>query len=780
MKKIKLFLLTVILIICSQFIIACGSKTETDNVLSDLGTSNTNSSDKNEEIGETYIVIPIKEFHDVVIDETVFQDHLYYLTYEKVGSNLDIEKAVLVRIDLEEPVTPEIMYLDIPSNQRLNKLAVGDDKSIHILTIEQDENWELVDMFWYRVDSNGNINNTTVITEIIREHGSTALQEFAVDIDDNAYIASSSFKNQNYTDSICVISSIGELVFQTPIKGIVWFMLKDTEGKIYAHHNATGLAVEGFTTHVISQVNIEKKSLDQIDITAYSSERGGFMGLNFENKNTLFFVNSSGAYDADLENDILNERFNWSSLAMRPSFAGRAYLYSDGRILWANWPEGAGYGSLNAVPFSIIRLQTEEDVATANANALEWEALLATGKVGDIVLGTVGRSLSPGISKAIDNFNYENPHSRVLVKQYGVTYGDDHSVGLIQLNNDIISGKCPDILLLHQDLSLGAYITKGVFSDLYSFIESDEAFNMTDYRENIFKAYEFSDSLYGIPLAFYVETMYAKASELSGKTKWTFDEFVAFAERFPSSLIFEKPTKTAVLDICLKANGKNIVDWASSDIGFDRALLIKMLDFSNRYVDADKYFEERSLLNRVNDGDIHLMTGIATTSPQIEAEIFGEPISQIGFPSENGNGYIILAYAVAAISSDCQFTDTAWSFIKYLLSDDVQSKDGLNGYPVKRSSIEPTIEWAKKGGGTIGGGFIDNDYISIERHGATDEEIKQFLDLLDTANEIRIYDMQIDSIIKEESEYYFNGNKSVDEVVNIIENRVGVYVKETK
>ncbi|MCL2255000.1 MAG: hypothetical protein FWC09_11215, partial [Lachnospiraceae bacterium] len=85
-----------------------------------------------------------------------------------------------------------------------------------------------------------------------------------------------------------------------------------------------------------------------------------------------------------------------------------------------------------------------------------------------------------------------------------------------------------------------------------------------------------------------------------------------------------------------------------------------------------------------------------------------------------------------------------------------------------------------KGGGTIGGGFIDNDYISIERHGATDEEIKQFLDLLDTANEIRIYDMQIDSIIKEESEYYFNGNKSVDEVVNIIENRVGVYVKETK
>jgi hypothetical protein len=52
--------------------------------------------------------------------------------------------------------------------------------------------------------------------------------------------------------------------------------------------------------------------------------------------------------------------------------------------------------------------------------------------------------------------------------------------------------------------------------------------------------------------------------------------------------------------------------------------------------------------------------------------------------------------------------------------------------------------------------------------------------LLDTASEIRVYDQQIDLIIKEEASAYFSGNKSVETVADIIENRVGIYVKEIK
>jgi hypothetical protein len=51
---------------------------------------------------------------------------------------------------------------------------------------------------------------------------------------------------------------------------------------------------------------------------------------------------------------------------------------------------------------------------------------------------------------------------------------------------------------------------------------------------------------------------------------------------------------------------------------------------------------------------------------------------------------------------------------------------------------------------------------------------------MDSADTIRIYDQQSDQIIKEEAGAYFAGQKPVGEVVDIIENRVGIYVKETK
>jgi ABC-type glycerol-3-phosphate transport system substrate-binding protein len=271
--------------------------------------------------------------------------------------------------------------------------------------------------------------------------------------------------------------------------------------------------------------------------------------------------------------------------------------------------------------------------------------------------------------------------------------------------------------------------------------------------------------------------MYGKVSELSGKTEWNLDEFIAFADRFPGSLMFRNPTKTAVLDICLKANGGNIVDWNSNDTDFDRELLIKMLEFANRFMNADNYSEDSRILERISTGDIHLMTGYALPSLQEQEEIFGASTSPIGYPSETGNGYMIYAKSVAAISSKCQYTETAWEFLSILLSEEVQS-GSLEGYPIRKSCLESYLEFAREDSGTTV--HLTDIGISYEMCGATDAEIESFLHLMDTADTIRVYDQQIDNIVKEEASAYFSGQKSVTAIVDIIENRVGIYVKEAR
>ena len=795
MKQKKQYLLTMIFIL-AVFLIACGKKAnDADEIESDQGNSKveTNTS-QNVELGEAYIVVPIPEYHDKIWDDVVYGNDLYYICYEESTTSPTGQQAVLVRInfghaDISTPPIPEIMPLDIPAEQLAVQLAIDGEGNPHVLTIQYVEFnssslWgEFVDMFWHHLSSDGKIIETVAVAKAIREYEVQLYlpRGFEIDSDGNAHIAMWTSLN-DYGNEIFVINPAGELIFHTPIKNTIWYLLHDTEGNVYAHHYPTTSNVEGSTTSVISLIDLSSGSLNDIDITAFA-DNGGFYGMQFQGRKSLFLADREGVFDLDLEGGTKAERFTWASLnVMQGMHEYWTYQLANGQVLLGSNTSGSnGVGEVWSRSYRIIRHKSAEDIAAAEEMAKEWEVLLTGGKVGDITLGVVGMTIDPAISKAIEDFNTENPYSRILVKQYGVLYGDDQSEGLFQLNNDIISGKCPDILLLHQDISYGAYVVQGVFRDLNPFLEADDTFDMADYRENIIRAYEIGDGLYGIPVSFGVLTLYGKAADTSGIEKWNMDEFIAFADRFPESRIFRFPTKTDVLNICLKANGGNLVNWASKDPEFNRDMLIKILEFSNRFVDAEKYEIESMVTDRASEGDIRLMEGGAILSRQVEMEIFGGPVNHIGYPSETGNGYIIYTDKVVAISSKCQYIDTAWQFISILLSDEVQSSDNLYGLPVKRSSIERRATAAKNYSGWGGVGDQHGDlYVSYEIRGATDEEINLFLDLLEQANEIRVFDRQIDDIIKEEAGHYFNGDKSVGAVADVIENRVGIYVKEIK
>jgi hypothetical protein len=103
----------------------------------------------------------------------------------------------------------------------------------------------------------------------------------------------------------------------------------------------------------------------------------------------------------------------------------------------------------------------------------------------------------------------------------------------------------------------------------------------------------------------------------------------------------------------------------------------------------------------------------------------------------------------------------------------------MGSMPVLKDSLEAEIERSRELSGThdMAGSATDN---TTELRTATDEEVAKFREVLDTASKIRVSDMQIDAIIMEEAGAYFSGQKTVAEVADIVENRVGIYVKEMK
>jgi hypothetical protein len=58
--------------------------------------------------------------------------------------------------------------------------------------------------------------------------------------------------------------------------------------------------------------------------------------------------------------------------------------------------------------------------------------------------------------------------------------------------------------------------------------------------------------------------------------------------------------------------------------------------------------------------------------------------------------------------------------------------------------------------------------------------VETFYDLISRANHVRVYDGALNEIVLEEAEAFFAGQKSAQEVAEIIQNRVQVYVNENR
>ena len=157
----------------------------------------------------------------------------------------------------------------------------------------------------------------------------------------------------------------------------------------------------------------------------------------------------------------------------------------------------------------------------------------------------------------------------------------------------------------------------------------------------------------------------------------------------------------------------------------------------------------------------------------------------IGYPAAEGNGSLIYSPYTFAICSGSEYKDVAWEFISGLLSKETQieiADDYLTtrfAFPVRKDALERQfVYWWKEGSWNDS---IRSGQFMRERHkGLTEEELEPILHLIQNADTALRVSPDIDEIIEEEAIFYFDGTKPVEEVVDIIENRIRTYVNEMK
>ncbi|MGG5737396.1 ABC transporter substrate-binding protein, partial (plasmid) [Bacillus cereus group sp. IBL03679] len=131
------------------------------------------------------------------------------------------------------------------------------------------------------------------------------------------------------------------------------------------------------------------------------------------------------------------------------------------------------------------------------------------------------------------------------------------------------------------------------------------------------------------------------------------------------------------------------------------------------------------------------------------------------------NGVAFTPNKTVGLNAKSPVKKEAWNFLKFLMSDEVQSKG--NAFPINRAVYEQQIKTLKEKGELEGPAGSIN---------VTESDIQELEKMVAEISVQGPQNTKIESIIAEESKSYFSGQKSAKDVAALIQNRVTTYINE--
>jgi len=404
--------------------------------------------------------------------------------------------------------------------------------------------------------------------------------------------------------------------------------------------------------------------------------------------------------------------------------------------------------------------------------------------------------LDSTIRSHIVAFNKASDTYKISIDDYSkYDTADDYTAGTTKLNTDIISGKVPDIMILNNQLPTKTYMEKGLFEDLNPYIDNDSELDRANYLTNIFDAYSVDGKMYQLVPSFTAFTVIGKTADVGSQPGWTIADLNKVLATKPSDIaVFPEVDRATILNYCMQMSGDQFVNWQTGECSFNTAGFTDLLAFLKQFpetfdysvYDDSKYMNDYSTMYR--DGKALLSTlylGDFSTYAYQKKGTFGEDITFIGFPSSNKNGSAINCDYSFAMSSKSKNKDGVWEFLRYYLTDEYQDSITYN-FPVSIKRLEELAKesqqkpyYLDENGNKVeyDNTFYMND-VEVVIDPCTDDEVNQVMTFLKSLNQTMSTDTSLINIITEEAASYFSGQKTAQEVADIIQSRAQIYVSE--
>ena len=395
-----------------------------------------------------------------------------------------------------------------------------------------------------------------------------------------------------------------------------------------------------------------------------------------------------------------------------------------------------------------------------------------------ITLACFGSSQS--IQSEVVKFNKNSEEYRIEIKDYseGIDWSNADAENLwkdarTRFQNDLVSGNAPDMFVSY-DMDPKILVKKGVVEDLGPYLDKSEKLQRSDFFESILEANSCDGVLYNLPATFNISTIFARTEDVEEYSKWTMEELKALGEKYPDASIFPNAARDTIFYYLVGSSLDSYVNMETGECNLDSQDFKDVLeickkypkeyDWENGYVAEPKTLRDHSsLLYMTSIGDIDSYTIISA--------MYGCPVTSVGYP---GKGVKVNCEGIY-ISASSEYKDICFSFIEQTLEEESVLSWMSYGFATQKTLFDKQMEEKLK---QNGGGSWGWDDVTIEVPKATKEDVDAIKSMIDEVSGVYVYNEEIMNIIQEEAEAYFEGQKSLEEVTGIIQNRVKLYVSE--
>lgn len=357
-----------------------------------------------------------------------------------------------------------------------------------------------------------------------------------------------------------------------------------------------------------------------------------------------------------------------------------------------------------------------------------------------------------------------------------------------QLAMDILNGTGPDILM--NVSNMGQLNNPAYLADLTKYIGTLDS---EKYFTNIIEGSKTNGALYQLPLCFGVEGIitdkkYAGASGVG----FTTQEYEKYLKSTLNGKDIIPSGQTVYFTKLFSAMSDKFIDGKKVDFkGPEFAALAEYVknnvqEKSRSWNEPETDKPDVAVGAMIFKGDSPLGSSVGSYNTcygpggylRYMAEIKGD-VTILGIPSTDGRGPMFSTHVSVAVSAQAKSVDACGEFVKLLLSDEIMTSLGMNDeFVISRTAYRQISEKAVEYYNGIGGDNFFGTGPNVKRITYETKDIDNLEKIILNCSRCDSPDSAINVILMEEMQAYFSGQKDLNSVILIAQDRVQKVINE--